>query len=307
MNSGSHEAASSANNLKKGDFSWKLEGRITVVDNGARLPAQKNFIELMALNAFGVIAFDPASKLHGEDHLKEVDEFQLIPHTLLGNGEMATLNACLDPSMSGTLEPLEAGWVPKDKRQGSRVLTRLPINTITLDSIEGLDSIDWLLLDEFNDSLAVLEHGAQALRDTLLIHVRIPFLLTHRRQADLAGISQWMASHGFQCYRLNTPDYQSHFPEALELEKHQASQIASVEAIFTPDDPRIRSLTPDRLTKLAFLLDTIHDIHDYSYELLAKVDPVVAENYLISRGYLSQYDDEEATFTLTAEYSPAPW
>ncbi|WP_322529505.1 hypothetical protein R5R73_09395 [Salinicola sp. LHM] len=288
-------------------FNWRLNGRITVLDNGARLPQQDDFLDLMALNAFSIIAFDPASRLHDQEGLTDLDEFQLFPHVTLGNGEPATLFACLDAELSGTLEPLPPERLPQASRLGARLLSSIPVNSIALDAIEGLNSIDWLLLDDLNDSLTILKHGETALKDALLFQVRLPFSPTHQKQPDFARVNQWMTRHGFRFYRLNNVNYQSHLPTDIELERQQATQMTCVDALFIPDNDLIATLPAERLEKLAFLLDTIFDIHDFSYQVLNQNDPKRARDYLISRGYISRYHEEEDTFTLTAAYSPVPW
>ncbi len=54
-------------------------------------------------------------------------------------------------------------------------------------------------------------------------------------------------------------------------------------------------------------MDAVHGVHDFTHRLLNSIDPEMATHYLATRGYLSQYDTEPDTFTLTAKYSPAPW
>lgn len=299
-------AAQHADSATSDSFNWTLQGRVIVVDNGARLPTEDNFIKLMELNSLAVVAFDPASRLKDDNRLENLEEFQLFPHALLGDGQPTTLYACLSSAQSGTLEPVTE-WQPAEQRKDSQVLARLPINTITLNSIEGLSSIDWLILDELNDNHAILENGNQALQDTLLFQVRLPFLPTRRGQLDFAKLNRWMTRHGFQFYRLNDAGHASYFPQELELEHQLATRMTTIDALFTPTEQRLDSLPPERLEKLAFLMDTRFHAHDFAYALLERQDRQRARTYLISRGYLSQYHEEPDTFTLTAADSPVPW
>lgn len=289
------------------DFQWQLDGRITVIDHGATFCARDKFAEFMATEAFSVVAFDPANLLGDKPELDSLDEFQRIAHLILGSGEATTFKACLDPALSGTLEPLAAPELSGKARHGAQVLTRLPIDTVTLDSIDGLPNIDWLILDAVNPGLAILEHGLGKLAQTLLVHVRIPFMPTHQQQAGWVDTCQWMSAHGFQCYRLNEVGLHSHLPDDMELEKAQSTQFASAEAVFIPDRARLQVMNTRQSSRLAFLLDTVHGIHDLPWQLLNRVDPDNARRYLISHGYLSGYHDEADTFALTFADSPAPW
>ncbi|MGP8292357.1 tetratricopeptide repeat protein [Vreelandella zhanjiangensis] len=265
-------------------FDWNLQGRLVVVDNAARLPREDNFRELMASNAFGVIAFDPVSRV-AADEVAEVEEFQHVPHALLGDGQPATLYATLDAEFSAPLAPLPAEQLPKSVRSGASVLTRLPINTLRLNDIEGLASLDWLILDEQSDAMAVLENGEKALADTLLLQVGVAFQPTHHRQPNLAEISHWASRHGFSFYRLNNPKHRSLMPARDDIGRPQATQLATADALFIPSPDRLATLEFKQCQRLAFMLDTVFGIHDLPYQLLAERDAKLAERYLKIRGY----------------------
>lgn len=265
-------------------FDWQLKGRLVVVDNAARLPREENFRELMVSNAFGVVAFDPASRVSSE-RVADVEEFQHVPHALLGDGQPATLYATLDAQFSAPLEPLPAEQLPASERSGAAVLTRLPINTLRLDDIEGLASLDWLILDELADAMAVLENGVKALANTLLLQVGVAFQPTHQRQPNFAEVSHWASRHGFTFYRLNNPHHRSLMPERDDIARPQATQLANADALFIPSPQRLASLENEQRQRLAFILDSVFGIHDLPYQLLAEIDAEPAERYLKARGY----------------------
>ena len=266
-------------------FDWELQGRLVVIDSAARLPKEDSFAELMATNAFGVVAFDPASRLAAEQ-VEGLEEFQHVAHALLGNGQPATLYATLDESLSAVLPLLPAAQLPKALRSGAQVMAKLPINTLRLDDIQGLASLDWLILDELCDAMAVLENGSQALTDTLLLQVCLAFQPTHENQANLAEISHWASRHGFSFYRLNNPSHRSLFPEREDIVQPQATQLTTADALFIPAPERLAALNALQRQRLAFLLDTVFGIHDLSYQLLAEQETEQAERYLKARGYV---------------------
>lgn len=266
-------------------FDWQFTDRLIAVDNAANLPHQPSFHERMATNAFAVVAFDPASRVVAEN-VAGVEEFQHIPHALLGDGQPGTLYATLDEALTATLEPLPAERQPESQRSGAQVLTRLPVNTLRLDDIDGLARLDWLILDERADALAVLENGARALRDTLLLQVGVAFMPTYVGQHGLDAVSHWASRHGFAFYRLHEPSHQSHLPERDELARKQATQLTRAEALFIPNAERMAALDDNARQRLAFLLDTVYGIHDLPYRLLTDCDDTLAEDYLKARGYV---------------------
>nr|WP_244964810.1 sulfotransferase [Halomonas kenyensis] len=269
-----------------GEFNWQLPGRIVTFDNGGSFVLQSRFPELMHSGAFAVVCFDPTSRLADREELAELDEFQYFPHVLLGDEQSGSLHACLDPFLSATLEPLPEEQLPMHRRDGARVLAKLPVTSIALDRIEGLESLDYLVLDAYSDSAAILDHGRNALCDTLLIQVRIAFQPTHQRQPNLAELMHWAARNGFRFYRLHAPASYSHLPARDDLTRHQASELESADALLIPSHERMASLSDKQRIKLAFLLDTLFEIQDLSHSLLEAVEPRRAEEYLAARGYL---------------------
>lgn len=265
-------------------FQWELTGKVVVLDNSAKLVRSRGLVPLLNLNAFAIVAFDPTSSVPNPQRFEGREDIQLFPHALLGDGQPGTLYASVSPAMSGTLKPLSEASLPSDKRQGAKVITQLPIQTIALDSIEGLESLDWLILDEMSDADTILEHGKQALKDTLLIEVRLVFQPTHERQPMLTGLQYWASHNGFRFYRLERLEHRSHLPQRDDLKKKQSSELINADAIFLPSYERMEALTDNQRTKLAFLLHTVYGIRDMSHELLAAVDEEKAEKYLIEEG-----------------------
>ena len=289
------------------EFEWEYEGRIVVLDNGARLPAMPAFERLMALNAFAVVVLDPASILHGNKNIKELPEFQVFGHATLGNGEDATLYACMDPLESATLEPVIADDLPERARLRRKVVAKLPVSTLQLDVIEGLDYIDWLLLDDRNDILSALEHGTQALTHTSLVDIRIPFRDAYAGQSRFLQAIPWMQAHGFTFHGFANTGHKSLLPEGKFFAKGKATRWDWADAIFLPDAERLGALDHARLTKLACVADLAYGMHDLAVALLGRFDPDAATRYLDARGYVSPYFKEPDTFMLTATHAPAPW
>lgn len=253
-------------------FSFRFQGRIVALDHGATLLASPRFVALQRLGVLSTIAFDPASRIGNARQLAELGELHYYANTALGDGHTATLHACLDPALSATLEPLPTA----NQGPAPQVLARLPVPTIRLDVIEGLETVDWLLLDNLNDSLALLEHGRRTLADTLLVQARIAFVPSHAGQADLAALSQRLAALGFVFHRLHDLKHQA--PE--DSSAFAASGMVCADALFLPDAQRLARLDENRRRKLAFLLHTVYDAKDVALQLLQDLDGEAATRYV---------------------------
>lgn len=262
-------------------FHWRLDGKIVAIDNGGRLLESDTIGQMLATGSLELIAFDPTGDA-AEDSLKHYDGVHYYPNVTLGDGQPATLHACLDPAMSSSLAPLDDTDQPEAVLQGRKVLAHLPLGTVALDRIEGLPSIDWLVLDASNDSATILDQGESALRDTLLIQVRVVFQPSHQRQPNLAELQHWASRHGFRLYRLHHPRHRSAADNVAQEALHQATELVSAEAIFLPTRERLESLNDSNLLKLSFILHTAYGIQDLSHNILQYVDDDTADRYLSS-------------------------
>ena len=260
-------------------FQWQFDGKLIAVDNGGQLLESDVVRQLLQKEALELIAFDPSSRAL-DTSLKQHEGVHYYPNATLGDGQPGQLHACLDPKLSASLAPLDDEYQPEAIRKGRQVLTRLPLNTIALDSIQGLPAIDWLVLDDLNDAAAILDNGTRALKDTLLLQVKVAFQPTHERQPNLAEIQHWASRNGFRFYRLHEPQHYSHLPEDIPEAQRQATELASADALLLPSHARMKTLSDNQRTRLAFLLHTVFGTKDLAFGLLEKTNAEDAKSYL---------------------------
>lgn len=293
-------------------YHWTFTGRVMVVDQGARFALQDTFKSFMELNTFAVVSFDPMNRLAQKDDLHTIEEFQIVPNITLGNGQPVTRYDCLNETTSATLKPLPetiANTYATEKKESgpNSILIQPVINSVALDTIDGLSQVDWLLLDELNNNTAILQHGARTIKNSLLIDARIPFQPTHEGQADFTVINYLLQDYGFRFFRFENTLFKTHLPTDTYLEKKQFSDTLISNALFIPTDERLQQMAPNDLLKLGFILHTAYKCKDTAYKMLSYVDADLAREYLIAEGFLWPVDHEETEFVLTESYSPDIW
>ncbi len=277
--SSSEIGGKSTTQLGIGDFDWQLDGKLIVLDSRAKLLKMGASENLINTGAFGIIAFDPASEVSDPKQYEGSEKIQVFQHALLGDGNPATLHTCLNAGMSSTLEPLPQEELPEQHHQGAKVLTKLPINTVALDKVEGLPSIDWLILDELSDTTTILEHGQQALKDTLIIQARITFQPTHKHQPNFAELQHWASRNGFRFYRFNDMHHHSLFDKEQGDHPKQASELESADALFLPKEARLKNMKEEQVRKLAFILHTVFGAEDAAYSVFIKHNEKLSSLY----------------------------
>lgn len=295
----------------KENFKWTFQGRVIVADNGARFTSNRLFKGLMELNTFMVICFDPQNRLAEREDLADIDGLKIAANTTLGNGEPVTLYHCANKATSATLKPLASTLASTqasgDEDGPNRVLEETLIASVALDELTALEVVDWMLLDERNNNIAILQNARKALPNTLLVDVRIPFQFSHENQADYTLIHHFLSDYGFRFFRFQDLTQKSDFPTDIYLEQSQASETQTMSGLFLPTEARLAAMSKNDLLKLGFILHTSYQLKDTAYKMLSHVDADLAREYLISEGFLWPVDENETEFVLTESYSPDIW
>lgn len=61
--------------------------------------------------------------------------------------------------------------------------------------------------------------------------------------------------------------------------------------ILVPNVERLAGLSDGQLLKLAFILDTVYKIRDFSYTVLAKIGSELGDSYLKAQGYFDHINN----------------
>ncbi|AWN16044.1 TPR domain protein, putative component of TonB system [Salinisphaera sp. LB1] len=257
-------------------FEWQFDGKIIAVDSGARSINVQATLDMLAQGALELVLFDPASKARNKPAIQR-ESVHYYPNIGLGDGRTGNLHACIDPELTSSLQPL----IREDANENdAQVIAKLPLNTIALDDIDGLPRVDWLTLDELNDSKAILDHGRHALASTLIIQVRVTFQPTHANQPNFGDLQSWATRNGFRFFRFVDPLHRSYLPEPFaEARQHHTSELVSANALLLPTQPRLKTLSDNQRVKLAFLLHHVYEIYDLAYWLLSETGAALADHY----------------------------
>jgi len=264
-------------------FRWELEGKVIAIDHGGQLMDTPVIKQMLELGTLELVVFDPAGN-RTKHPLRSHAGCHYYPNMALGNGEPGTLYACQEEKLTGTLKPAQHAELSAEDRKRLQIIAELPIGTVALDHVNELPSIDWLVLDNLNNCTSILENGERSLSDTLLIHAKVSFQLTHEQQPNFADVEKWAQKHEFRFYCFDEMSFLSHFPTAENHEKKISSELVTANAIFIPTNKRLNSLDKDCLKKLSFILGTVYKLYDISYKLLSKIDKKLAQSYLIAIG-----------------------
>ncbi|ANN71854.1 TDP-N-acetylfucosamine:lipid II N-acetylfucosaminyltransferase [Bordetella bronchialis] len=282
-------------------FEFTFQGRIVTLDHGLALVGGAMFESLSGHRALQTILIDPTAQLHDGAALVQGGQLDhYLSHVALGDGNPTQLNACLDAKLSGTLAPL-AVQSPV-LRQRATVLARVPIATNRLDNVDGLDRVEWLTLNPTHDNMKILEGAERLLSRALVVQVGVFFIDVFDRQPSLSDIAARLAHSGMRLLRVSDATYDTFFPQEGRMRGHYGSQLIGANAIFVPDENRMRTLDANEAVKLAFILHSAYGLQDAAYKVLHSVNIDMATRYLRANGWL---DDGVPTIAASpsAEYA----
>lgn len=283
------------------DFNWQFQGRIKVIDNGGVLLRSRTIHQLLDLNAFDVVVFDPGTEIVVDDDLRAQDALRLIAGTTLGDGRPKIWHTCGQPLCNGTLEPNATGILPLRLREAGQVQWRESIHSVALDDIVGSQSLEWLVLDAGCDAADILEHGARTLVDTLIIQVKLAAQPTWSGQPGLDTILAWAQHHGFRLHQLLDQTMLQAMEERKDLPRQpETSELWLYGLLLVPDDQRLAAFTNNQRLKLAFILHSVFQIKDLSYTVLRQSDMETAEEYLEAAGFFERRKDGPGNAELDA-------
>lgn len=264
-------------------FDFSMQGQVVAVDHGGILAASDKHARLHRLGVLTTIVIDPCGNMDPDITVGDRGDIQhYLSHCALGDGQPAVLHACIDPTLSGTLRPLPQEHQAPELRQAAKSLLQLPIPTYQLDSIEGLDRVDWLVLDGCHPVGKILDGARRMLASTLLAQVRVYFQPVFEHQAGFSEVSAALEAVGLRLLRFDSPKYHSYLPSEHSV-PYGGSKLQYMDAIFVPDEARIRALDTPQQNRLAFLAHAAYGLQDFAYHVLSLGDEANARRYLAAQ------------------------
>src|SRR5690606_10263361 len=158
--------------------------------------------------------------------------------------------------------PLPQEHQAPELRQAAKSLLQLPIPTYQLDSIDGLDRVDWLVLDGCHPVGKIIDGARRVLASTLLAQVRVYFQPVFEHQAGFSEVSAALEAVGLRLLRFDSPKYHSYLPSEHSV-PYGGSKLQYMDAIFVPDEARIRALDTPQQNRLAFLAHAAYGLQDF--------------------------------------------
>jgi len=266
--------------ILKTEFEFQLHGKVFMLDYGGSFARTNDkFTYLAELSAFHFILLDVTGKIE-ETHLPlRRKHIQHIAMNALGDGNSVPVYMCLDNNYSSDLKPLSKGDSIQGTVSAQKVIAEINLPSVKLDEIDGLSSLEWLVMDNQFNIASVFNGGHRILGTSLVIDIRIASNETHAGQMSLSEISAELKGFGFY---FHTFQY-AQFAKAVDTDSEMAlssSTLLSVHGIWLPEMKRIMAMSIEQREKLAFILHMAYGLQDMAYLTLKTISQERADQYV---------------------------
>lgn len=274
------------------DFEFQLDGKVFMLDYGGSFArTHVKFSYLAELSAFHFILLDVTGKIE-ETHLPlRRKHIQHIVMNALGDGNSVPLYVCLDNKYSSDLKPLSKGESIKDTVFGRKVIAEINVPSAKMDEIDGLSSLEWLVMDNQFNLASVFKGGSRILSESLVIDVRISSNETHVGQMSLSEISAELKGFGFYFHTFQYAQFSKPVDTGVEITL-ASSALLSVHGIWLPEMELIMAMSVERREKLAFILHMAYGLQDIAYSTLKTISQERAEQYVL--GLIGKKESDSA-------------
>jgi FkbM family methyltransferase len=239
--------------------------RVEVVDVGANpIDEVPPYKPLLAVGRARVTGFEPnrtaLARLQGAASAAE----RYLPHAV-GDGARVTFRLCRAPGMSSTLplnEPLMRHF--HGFTEWGQVVSEEAVDTVRLDDLVEVPTIDYLKIDVQGGELAVFEGARSRLARALCVHTEVMFQDMYVGQPLFADQDALLRGLGFRLHCFTSPMARCLKPVLIDNDPYRGlNQLLQADAVYVRDFARLELLPPDDLLKLALIA---HDLY-HSFDL----------------------------------------
>lgn len=255
----------------------------TVVDVGAHGTEEADvYAPALAIDSAQVIGFEPNAIECERLNQKVGGKKKYYPYAI-GDGMQGTFHQCRAPLTSSLLrpnQPLLAHY--ENLAELCEVIEETPIETVRLDDINGIDSVDFLKLDIQGATLLALQSAQRMLERTLVVHAETEFVPMYHDEALFSECEFFLRKKGFMFHHFHRIEGRRMTFGNCVVGK-VPSQALWADAVFVPSFERLDTLGTPELVRLAWTMHTVYGACDMAMACLSRCCDV--ENEAVASRY----------------------
>jgi FkbM family methyltransferase len=252
-----------------------------VLDIGASGRGDASYHELLKAGACEVYGFDAV-----KDEVSALEAGGATgakyTHSVLGDGSEQTFYT-YERSVFSSLYPVCRSIIDYLERfaDGTRLASAQKVQTLRLDDLADLPTIDFVQIDTQGAEVQILSHGRNVLANTVAIVSELRFLRLYEGEPMMARVVSELESQGFVFHRiLHVKTVPVPFARSQRVRMDLiASQNVDGDAVFLRDLAMPAKIADEALKHLAILASAVFKSHDIALKCI---------DILVDRGCVSQ-------------------
>jgi len=255
--------------------------KIQIIDVGAADYGDKLFDNLIQQGACDIVGFEP-----DEEQCKKLNEMgngRFLPY-FIGDGEEYTFYECKFGAASSIYEPnLELLSKFDILAEATTPISTRKVKTHTLWGLsKDIPAPDMLKMDVQGAEAKVLKGAKPFLYHTLVVHTEAMFLEMYKGQPLFAEIDQILRHHGLNFHRFTGDNRLSGTPfkpcKDMKRPNKPISQTIWADAVYVKDFMGFYKLEPEKLLKIACILNDCYQSFDMVHYTLEVHDVLTEQN-----------------------------
>ena len=260
---------------------------IEILDVGAAIGESPSYQPLVDAGKARITGFEPnveecqrLNEAYGGTH-------RFFPH-FVGDGKPAVFhetNWVLTGSLLEPTQPLLEKF--QNLNEVTTLVARHPVNTVRLDDLTDLGSIDFIKIDIQGGELAVFQNALRVLAGTLVIQTEVEFVEMYKRQPMFADVDIFLRDRGFQFHTFTGFGMRAFKPLVVGGNPNMGlRQYLWSDAIYVRDWMALDYLSEMKLMKLAVIANDILSSFDLAHLILVALDKNLGSDF--AARYLQQ-------------------
>lgn len=181
-----------------------------------------------------------------------------------------TFHLCRAPLTSSLLRPNQSLLVRYENlAELCEVIEEVPIETIRLDDINGVASVDFLKIDIQGATLPALQGAQRMLEHTLVVHIEAEFVRIYQDEALFSECEIFLRDRGFMFHHFHRIEGRR-MTFGNRVVGQAPSQALWADAVFVPSFERLDTLNTSELVRLAWTMHTVYGACDMAMACLSR-------------------------------------
>lgn len=252
---------------------------IDVVDIGANpIDDSPPYSPLLDAGLASVVGFEPNPDALLRLKTQQGENETYLPHAVY-DGSPQTFHVCQAEGMSSLLEPnAELLACFHGFPEWGSVVSRAPIETVRLDDVDAIRSLDYLKIDIQGGELTVFENAVHHLESCLVIQTEVEFLPMYVDQPLFSDVERFLRAHGFVLHTFLPLKKRVLQPLVLNKDVFAGmNQLFWTDAVFIKDFTRFDRLSCAQLKKIALVLAGVYGSWDVALRAIMVHDQLAGD------------------------------